>query len=448
MVTSWISYLPAAIRSRLQDRPYAQQIAGNSVWLFADKVVRAGVGLFVGVWMARYLGPAQFGQLSYAIAFVALFTPIASLGLEGITVRELVRHPEKKNEILGSVFTLKLIGGIVAFLGVLAVLSLMRHEEVQVRWLVTIVALGMIFQAVDVADLWFQSQVQSRYTVIAKNVAFLSLAGIKVWLIVTRADVVAFAWAATAEIALGAVGFYIAFRSVGNTWGTLRPAMVRMTSLLKESWPLLLSGLAIMLYMRIDQVMLAKMVGEQAVGLYSAALRFSEAWYVIPAIVVSSVMPALTEARAKSQEQYYQRLQRMFVLLVRIAYLVAIPMTVLSSPLIHFFYGESYGPTGLILAVHIWTAVFVFLGVASGPWIVNEGLTKLSLYQTILGATSNIALNLYLIPLYGAVGAAFATVISQGLSAWLSNFFLARGRQLFWLQSNAIAMGLYEFRPR
>lgn len=445
---SWSRYLPALLRARIENRPALQKILGNVGWLVGDKILRMGVGLLVGVWIARYLGPERFGQLNYALAFVALFSPIAALGLDGITVRELVRTPEQKDEILGSVFVLKLMSGGVAFLGAFAVISVMHTAERQTHWLVIIIAAGMIFQAFDVADLWFQSHVQSRITVIAKNTAFLVLSVVKVWLILTRADVVAFAWAATAEIFLGALGLFIAFQLVGNAWGNVRPVVVRMTSLLKESWPLLLSGLAIGLYMRIDQVMLAEMVGEGEVGVYSAALRLSEVWYVIPAIVVSSVMPSLTEVRARSQELYYERLQQLFILLIRIAYMVAIPMSFLANPVIHFLYGESYGPAGFILTVHIWTAVFVFLGVASGPWILNEGLTKLSLYQTILGAISNIVLNLYLIPLYGAVGAALATLVSQILSVWLSNLCIGRSRKLFRLQCIAIVMGLYGVRSR
>ena len=194
--------------------------------------------------------------------------------------------------------------------------------------------------------------------------------------------------------------------------------------------------------MRIDQVMLAEMAGEREVGLYSAAVRLSEIWYVIPTIIVTSAMPSLTEARARSQELYYERLQRMCIFLTRVAYLVAVPMTFLANPVVHFLFGKSYEAAGHILAVHIWTAVFVFLGVASGPWMVNEGFTKLSLYQTSIGAISNIALNLFMIPRFGALGAAWATIVSQCLAAWLLNLVSVRSRQVFWLQSNAIAMGL------
>ena len=185
MSTSWIGYLPSGIRYRLEHRPGVRKIVMNSAWLFADKLMRMVVGLIIGVWVARYLGPGEFGQLSYAIAFVALFSPIASLGLDGIAVRELLRHPLKKDEILGSVFVLRLLGGGMAFLGASMVIALMPQEG-QAHWLVMIIAAGLVFQAFDVADLWFQSQMQSRCTIIAKNVAFLALAGIKVWLILIQ----------------------------------------------------------------------------------------------------------------------------------------------------------------------------------------------------------------------------------------------------------------------
>ncbi|TRZ96592.1 MAG: flippase [Rhodocyclaceae bacterium] len=300
----------------------------------------------------------------------------------------------------------------------------------------------MILQAFDVADLWFQSKVQSRYSVWAKNGAFLTLTIAKVWLILSEAELIAFAWVSTAEIALGALGLVIAFRSDGNRWLDLRPTWIVARSLLRESWPLFLSSLGAMLYMRVDQVMLAEMVGEREVGLYSAAVRLSEVWYLIPPVIVSSVMPFLTEARGRSEPVYYQRLQQLFMLLIRSSLLVAIPVSLCATPLMSLLFGSAYEASGSILAVHIWSVVFVFMGAGTTPWIINERLARLALYQTSLGAVLNIALNLWLIPLHGAIGAAIATACSLGISIWLANYFLSGGRRLFWLQTNAMLLGI------
>jgi len=202
-----------------------------------------------------------------------------------------------------------------------------------------------------------------------------------------------------------------------------------------------------MLYLRIDQVLLAQMAGEHEVGLYAAAARLSEVWYLIPSVIVTSVTPFLTGARAESEAVYYQRLLQLFTILARVAYMVAIPVTLLAVPLVSLVYGDAYTQAGVILAVHIWTILFVFLGAGAVPWIINERLTRLTLFQTGLGAATNIALNLYLIPRHGAIGAALAALCSQCASAWLANGIMADGRKLFRLQAKAMLLALRPGKP-
>lgn len=435
--SKWLSVLPAFVRKRIEGRHNLQRILGNTGWLFFEKILRMGVGLFVGVWMARYLGPEQFGAFNFAIAFVALFGAFATLGLDGIVVRDIVREPERKYEILSAAFILKLCGGVVAFLISLVAIFLMRPADSQTHWLVGIIAAGMIFQSFDAIDFWFQSQVQSKYTVLAKNGAFAILAVVRVILILHKAPLTAFAWAALAEIILGAVGlvmFYLRQQTI-PVWC---PKIDTARSLVKESWPLILSGLAIMIYMRIDQIMLAQMIGNREVGIYSAALRFSEIWYFIPIVIVSSVMPSLTQARLESKKKYFHHLQLLFNNLVRIAYVIAFPMTFISSFLVTSLYGPEYSRSGLVLAIHIWSAVFVFIGVGMSPWMINEGMMRYSLIQTIGGAFVNICLNFLLIPRYGAVGAAISTLISQMIASFFSNTISPRLRIVFKMQLHAL----------
>jgi PST family polysaccharide transporter len=400
------------------------------------------VGLVVGIWLARYLGVAQFGQLSYAIAFVSLFSAVASFGLDKIVVRELVRDKDQSGIILGSAFTIKLAGGCLAlFLAFLAI-RLYQPGDTATHWLVTIIAAGMIFQSLDIFDFLFQANVQSKYTVFAKSTAFLFMSVVKIGLILSGAELMAFAWAALAEIAIGSIGLVMAYSATGNSFASLRASRRVIRKLIGESWPLLLSGLAITLFMRIDQVMLGRMAGEYEVGLYSAALKLSEAWYIIPAVIMSSLMPAITTSRSNSKTEYYRLLQNSFTLLARTAYIVAIPMTILSAPLITALYGTAYQDAGLILAIHIWSALFVFMGVAQGPWFINEGLTKIGLVYTSSGAALNIILNYLLIPEYGAVGCSVATIISYGFTSWLANLLFSDTRRIFHMQARAIFLGI------
>ena len=440
MSVPWIKYLPDFLRNRLESRQNLQKILTNTVWLFADRILRMGVGLVVGVWVARYLGPEQFGLFSYVLAFVALFGVFATLGLDDIVVRDIVRNPSDKDEILGATFSLKLLGGLVGILLTTAGILLLRPNDRLTHSMVAIIASGLIFQSFDTISFWFQSQVQIKYVVYAKNGAFILIALAKVGLILSHASLIAFAWAALAEIILGAVGLTLAYGANGHLVRAWRGSIARARSLLTDSWPLILAGLAIVVYMKIDQIMLGEMLGNQAVGLYSAATRISEIWYFIPVAIVSSASPSIVEAKAISDSLYYQKVDKLFRLMAVLAFSIVIPMTFFSGHIIDLLYGPEFAGAGSVLAIHIWAAVFVFLGVAQGPWTVNEGLMKLSLQRTVIGAVANVVLNLLLIPRIGVVGAAISTLIAQALSSCILNRFDRRTRRIFTLQMRALVV--------
>lgn len=418
--------------------PKLLKVAANASWLFADRFLRMGVGLVVGVWVARYLGTQQFGLFNYATAFVALLTPFANLGLDNIVIREIVRGSSDKNEILGTTFFLKLAGGCILFVLAILSISLLRPGDRLTVWLVSILSLGVIFQAFDTIDLQFQAQVQSKYTVIAKNLAFIIITFVKVTLIQINAPLIAFAWAGLAESGLSAVGLAINYRVQRYSVWVWRWSLTRAIALLKESWPLILSGLTIMIYMRIDQIMLGQMIDDRAVGLYSAATRISEVWYFIPTAIASSVFPTIIEAKGISESLYYQRLKQLLRLMVFLSIAIAIPMTFVSKTLMISLFGQEYIAASSILAIHVWASLFVFMGVATSPWFVTEGLTKLSMQRTLIGAIANVLLNLILIPAYSGKGAAIATVISQAFASFLSNAIHQKTQKLFHLQLKSL----------
>ncbi|MEY3402773.1 MAG: hypothetical protein RLZZ86_2389 [Cyanobacteriota bacterium] len=424
--------------SFLKSSDRLRKIIANTGWLFADRILRMGVGLFVGVWVARYLGVQQFGVFNYATAFVALFSTLSTLGLDAIVVRSIVREPEKRAEILGTAFWLKLFGGVTALVLAVGSIIVVRHDDQLTISLVAILSSVGIFQAFDTIDLWFQSQVQSKYTVIAKNTAFVITALVKVALISFHAPLIAFAWAGLGEVSLGAIGLIISYRVRGYSpwlWPWSSPLA---KTLLKESWPLILSGVTIMIYMRIDQIMLGQMIGDKAVGLYSAATRISEVWYFIPMAIASSVSPTIYAAKEISESLYYRRIEQFLRLLSWLSIVLAVPMSFLSGTIITVLFGKSYEASASILAIHIWASLFVFMGVGTSSWFIAEGLTQFALRRTIIGAITNVFLNIFLIPAYGGVGAAIATVISQAFASFLSNATHPKTRKIFNLQVKSL----------
>lgn len=397
-----------------------------------------GVGVVVGVWVARYLGPERFGLLSFAIAFVGIFSAFAGLGLKDIVVRDIVRDPECKEEILSTAALLQLLGGLLAYGIVLAAVFWLRPDDALARVLVAILGTTTLFGAAQVVAYWFESQVLSKYTVWVGNATFLVFAAIKVALILNNAPLVEFAWAAAAEAMLAAVLLIVMFRVRGPKLHQLSASYTRAKALLKDSWPLLMSGMAIMIYLKIDQIMLGQMVSDESVGIYSAATRISEIWYFIPMAIAASVFPSLLETKKRSETQYYRRLQHLFDLMVWMAIAIAVPMTFLSSPLVVLIFGEAFADSGIVLAIHIWAAVFVFLGVASGKWFLAENRQMLNMQRSALGAIANVILNLWLIPDYGAVGAALATVISYAIAAFFADLLQKDTRTMFLMKVSAL----------
>jgi PST family polysaccharide transporter len=424
--------------SLFQPSSNLRKIVTNTGWLFADRILRMGVGLIVGVWVARYLGVQQFGIFNYATAFVALFSTLSTLGLDAIVVRSIVQEPDNKANILGTTFLLKLLGGLLSILLSVGFISVVRPDDKITINLVAILASVGIFKAFDTIDIWFQSQVKSKYSVIAKNTSFFIVTLLKIYMISINAPLINFAWITVAESFLEALCLIFVYKTEGwsiNSW-SFNISLGK--NLLKESWPLILSGLTIMIYMKIDQIMLGQMINDKAVGIYSAAARISEVWYFIPLAIASSVSPGIYAAKKINEETYYKKIKNLTQILVVISISVAAPMTFLSTKIITTVFGNNYADAGEILSIHIWASVFVSMGIATGTWFIAEGFTHLAFQRNLIGAATNIGLNLFLIPAYSGTGAAIATVISYSIASFFSHAINVNTRKIFKIQVQSL----------
>ena len=392
----------------------------NISWLFAEKIFRMIIGLFVGIWVIRYLGPEQFGNYSYALSFVALFTWIATLGLDDIVVRELVKDETLNDEIIGTAFWLKVMGAFGVLL-ILAIAINFTSDDTYTNTLIFIIASSTIFQSFNVIDFYFQSKVMSKFVAYTNFISLLLSTVIKIILILNEAPLIAFAWMVLFDnfiLASGFIYFYIKFNLTFKI-RNLKFKSKTATLLLKNSWPMIISSAAIIIYAKVDQVMIKEMINLEAVGQYAAAAKISEAWYFIPLIVTLSVFPAIINAKKKSEELYYIRLQKLYDVMVWMAIAIAIPITFLSDGIIQLLYGKQYSEAGSVLMIHIWAGIFVSMGVAGTRWLLCENLQIFLTINTIIGAIVNIGLNYVLIPRLGIEGAAWATLISYCVAAYL-----------------------------
>lgn len=434
----WIRYLPAFIRDKIEGRYSLQQALGNTGWMMGDQIVRKAVGLVVGVWLARYLGPRLFGEFSYAYALVLLVSPIAILALDDISIRHMAREPSCRDEVLGTSFLLMVAGGAVAFGLAMAVILLARPEDRLVHWLVGILAAGIVVQAFIAIEFWFESQMQWKFTVWAKTSAFLALSIVKIGLILLGAPLIAFAWAGLAETAVGSAGLVLVFRRKGYSVRAWRFSRTMARSLLGDSWPLVLSALLTMAYLRIDQVMLGNMAGNEELGNYSVAVQIAEVWSFIPMVICSSFFPAFVKAESTSDELFYGHMQKLYGLMALLAYAAAVPVAFFSDTIIKLLFSSTYAKAGPLLAILVWAGVFTSLGAARNNLIVAKNWTRINLASIALGSAMNILLNLILIPKYGAMGAVVATFFSYWFAVHGTCFIFKPLRDTGWMMTRAM----------
>jgi O-antigen/teichoic acid export membrane protein len=400
----------------------------NTSWLFGEKILRMGVGLFVGVWVARYLGPEQFGLFSYVQSFVGLFAFIATLGLDSIIVRELVQDESRRDVLIGTAFWLKLIGGFWVLAVITITVNFIPNDHAT-NLLVFIVTSATIFQCFNVIDFYFQSKVLGKYIVLANVISFLLSTIVKIALILTNAPLIYFAWSVVFDSVILSLGFVYYYRYTKHQLTSWRWDTEIAKELLRNSWPLILSSIAIAIYLKIDQVMIKEMMSNEAVGQYAAATRISEAWYFIPVVIASSLFPSIINAKKQSKELYYARLQKLYDIMVWVAIVIAMPMTLLSNWVVLLLYGGAYRQAGSVLMIHIWAGVFVSFGVVKGKWLLLENMLTYGMICTCFGALSNIVLNLLLINKMGIKGSAVATFVSYGISTFFLAFFYPKDRR-------------------
>ncbi|MEG4235048.1 flippase [Microcoleus sp. Pol11C3] len=419
--------------------PGVRQALSNIAWLFTDQILQMGLGLVVGLWVARYLGPDQFGLLNYALAFVSLFSAVASMGLGRIVIRDIARNPECKNETLGTAFGLQFIGGIITLVLTVTVISLLKPNESLTRWLVGIIAAGTIFNAFEAINFWFQSQVQSKYTVLAKNSVSFFVAAVRIGLVTFKFPLIAFAWIRLIEVAMIGIAYVYFYRLTGNKIKLWRFSWDRSKELLLESWPIILSGLAVYLYSKTDQIMLGAMNKNAELGYYAAAVKIAEICDFLPMILSSSIFPKLTSLRKSNYEEYLNKFQIYSDIMIFFWLGVAIPISLFSPLIVHLLYGEKYAKSAAVLSIYVWAQFGSNFGVARNTYFTIEGQLRYSLYLTVVGSILNVGLNLLLIPKYGAFGATTATLITYFYVIILVNFLIKELRpfgKMIWRSLN------------
>ncbi len=382
----------------------------NTSWMFFSRIFLMAINFFVAVYLARYLEPELFGTYNYVISFVGLFSFIAGLGVDAILGRELILHPEKKKVLLGSGFYINSISALFALI-VVNIFASFMEKDVMMQFFIFVFSLSFLFQGFGIFATYFQSTVQAKQNARIQITTASISALLKIVGFVTGQGLLWFISLFVVDAIVNAIWSFTIFRKQGEglEW---RPDLQVIYKLIRYAFPFMLSIVAVSIYMKIDQVMIARILGQKETGIYSVAVRLAEMWYFIPSLICASLAPSIVNAKKTNPHTYYGRMKSLLLFMFILALTLAIPLFIASPYIISYLYGPLYVGAIAPFQIYVWSSIPIFIMPAIAVYITTENLGKNLLFSTVWGAVVNILLNIVLIPSYGIIGSAIATFVS------------------------------------
>ena len=417
-----------------------QKVITNIIWALLGKVATASGVFLVGILVARYLGPEKYGLMNYVISFVTLFTVVAEFGFGYIIVRELSKNPDKKNEIMGSSFLVKIAFSTLAYFLVLFVNYLFNSDS-ETFLMIALYGLYFFTTPFTVIRSYFTSIVQNKYIVKSEISRTCIGALIKVILLYFEFSIVYFVCAAAFDFALVAGGYVVLYKTNVGDLKDWKFSFSFAKFLCSESWPLALSASAIIFYHKIDQVMIKTMINDESAGYFACATSFLILVMFLPGILAQTITPLLVKLKKEKTSAYLEKRQIFVDIMVWGALIASIIITLCSYWIIKLSYGDSYVAAVPILQILTWKTIGNSLNEASRHLIIIEGRQKWVFIQDIFGCISCVLLNLIFIPFWGIAGSALVAVITTLITGFLSLAIIPPYRPIFKVELNAILWG-------
>ena len=403
------------------------RVAKNAGWLVAGKIAQMAISLVIGVLTSRYLGPSNYGLINYAGAYTAFFASICTLGINSVIVKELVDQPERDGEIVGTSLVLRALSSFFSALTIVAISLVVDANEPTTQVIVALCAISCVFQIFDTFNYWFQAKMRSKTTAIATFVAYTITALYKAILLIAGKPVTYFAFAMSVDYICMGVLLLIGYRKHGG--GRLKCSFAYGAQLLKKSYHFILPGLMVAVYAQTDKIMLKQMLTEAEVGYYSTAVSLCNMWCFVLSAIIDSLYPPIMDAFKKSKEEFDKKNKLLYAIVFYLSVTVSLLLTFFGSFVINVLYGEAYAPAVAPLQVVTWYTAFSYLGVARNAWIVCMKKQKYLKYIYCSAAIINVILNFLFIPLWGATGAAVASLTTQILTVIVVPFFIRELRE-------------------
>ena len=401
----------------------------NASWIVGCKIIQALISFSIGIFTARYLGPSNYGLISYAASLVAFFVPIMQLGLPDILVKEFVTHPENEGKILGTSLGFSIISAFASIIGIFT-FSLVANVDDRTTSLVCLLySLTLIFQATEMTLYWFQAKLLSKFPSIASLIGYTITALYKVYILFSGKSIVWFAITHVIEaFIISILLMFVYFLKFKKTLSFSFPLGREMLS---KSKHYISSGLMIVFFQQTDKIMIKFMIGETETGYYSSAITCIAITGFLFSAIIDSARPWVLEGKSYSNKIFEERVTVLSTIVITVSLLQSVFMTVLADYIIMILYGEHFLPAAGILKVAVWYVSFSYIGNVRNVWILGEEKQKYLPVINIIGVSANVLLNLLLIPILGAAGAALASVCTQFFTNFILSFAFKSMRP-FW----------------
>jgi PST family polysaccharide transporter len=412
----------------------------STAWLALDRFAILSGTLLTQVLIVRHAGLSLYGELSVLLAVVTLLGPVMHMGLAGTVTKSILSVPSDYEQILSSALTIRFVG-ITGAVIITIIYAFVEFDVPSDRLLLIVLMMGQYLVAFQVIEFFFQASERVHQLAPYRLVAILASTAIKCFFAIGATTLKPLVWAFFIEYVLIWLAYAMAYRKATGDFLVPKVAKSWFGWLISRSKWLVFSGFAEVLYLKIDILMIEHFRGAEETGVYSVAARLSELWYLIPTIIMAAWFPRLWSHRS-SDTQWRSALQRSMDGLFLLALTIAIVMQFAAEPIVSLIFGEGVAAAAPILVVHIWAAVFIFMRAVVSRWLIAEDLPRYSLMTHVLGALTNVLLNWWWIPIYGGLGAAYATLVSYAVAGWLSLFVSARTRPMAVMMGRSLCLPL------
>jgi O-antigen/teichoic acid export membrane protein len=402
------------------------KVIKNSSWIIGERILQMLISLIISMLIARYLGPTNYGILTYTSSFIALFATLCQLGLENVIIKQLVENPGQEGYVLGTGIAMRLLASIISIFAIQMLIIVLNDNNELILLVAALQSISLIFRSFDLIDYWYQSKLQSKYVSIIKIIAYSVVSVYKVILLILGKTVEWFAFSNSLEvIVIGLLLMHLYSKTGGKKFNlSLRIAR----DLLAESKHFIIAGIISMVYSQLDKIMIGNILDIKSVGLYSVAITLCSLWSFIPSALIQSARPIIMESKIKDELTYLKRLKQLYAVIIWIGFLYAAFITIFGRYLVTILYGSEYIGAVPALVIVVWYSSFSLIGSARGIWMICEGLSKYISMIFLVGAICNIVLNVLLIPLWGIEGAATAALVTQIISCLVAPLFFKKTR--------------------